>query len=366
MFATILLPGIPAGPCVQYIVASGAYRINKPIPISPAVAVKIVSVLNYKGGVGKTTLSACAGQALALTGFRVLAIDNDPQHNLTSMLGGSTVKPTIRDVYHAHTIGLASQQLLKAARKTNVANLHVVPSTGELCTNDIKDPRILQKCFAYSKLERFYDFAIIDNSPGMDVLQEAAIHASTDIFVPTELSQFALDGVGEMHDMLFRRFGGERTITRIIPNFYRSVKAHDSFVAAFRERFPDQVTQTMIPFDSVFDTLVKEEKVLFVHRLSSRAAAFYLKLVHELFDLDEKATWALVMSRRTERLNNEATQRLEKLRRVAKKEPVSAGNSSLLLPADLPSPPVSVEPPTTVPVAPVHISGEELAPLEPV
>jgi chromosome partitioning protein len=330
-----------------------------------AVAVKIVSVLNYKGGVGKTTLSACAGQALALTGFRVLAIDNDPQHNLTSMLGGSTLKPTIRDVYHAHTIGHASQQLLKAARKTNVANLHVIPSTGELCTNDIKDPLLLQKCFAYSKLERFYDFAIIDNSPGMDILQEAAIHASTDIFVPTELSQFALDGVGEMHDMLVRRFGGKRTITKIIPNFYRNVKAHDSFVASFKERFPDKVTETMIPFDSVFDTLVKEGKVLFVHRLSSRAAAFYLKLVHELFNLDEKATWALVMSRRTERLNNEATQRLVKLRLDAKREPIPAEHAPVSPPADQPS--ISHDHLTVAPEKKsVHVPDEKLLPLEPI
>jgi len=55
--------------------------------------------------VGKTTLSACTGQALALTGFRVLTIDNDPQPNLSYMLGANIDKPTIRDVYQAPTIG---------------------------------------------------------------------------------------------------------------------------------------------------------------------------------------------------------------------------------------------------------------------
>ena len=70
---------------------------------------RTVSVLNYKGGVGKTTLSACTGQALALTGFRVLTIDNDPQHNLSYMLGANIDKPTIRDVYQAPTIGTAAR-----------------------------------------------------------------------------------------------------------------------------------------------------------------------------------------------------------------------------------------------------------------
>ena len=234
-----------------------APRMKIPSRIAPVVVVKIVSVLNYKGGVGKTTLSACAGQALALTGFRVLAIDNDPQHNLTAMLGAPLQNPTIRDVYHAPSIGIASQLLLKAARKTNVPNLQVVPSSGQVSTRDIKDPMVLQKCFAYSRLERFYDFAIIDNSPGMDLLQEAAIYASNEIFVPTELSQFALDGIVEMQDTLSRRFGEEHGISKIIPNFCRNIKAHDAFALAFRERFPGKVTATSIPFDSVFDLLVK-------------------------------------------------------------------------------------------------------------
>jgi chromosome partitioning protein len=311
------------------------------------VVVKIVSVLNYKGGVGKTTLSACAGQALALTGFRVLAIDNDPQHNLTAMLGAPLQNPSIRDVYHAPSIGIASQLLLKAARKTNVPNLQVVPSSGQVSTRDIKDPMVLQKCFAYSRLERFYDFAIIDNSPGMDLLQEAAIYASNEIFVPTELSQFALDGIVEMQDTLSRRFGEEHGITKIIPNFYRNIKAHDAFALAFRERFPGKITATSIPFDSVFDSLVKEGKILFVHRLSSKAAAFYIKLMHELFDLDEQTTWNLVMSRRKERLGSEAAQRLVKLRQDLKnKAPQStskpAGSQKTVQPLQMPPAPADI------------------------
>jgi chromosome partitioning protein len=302
---------------------------------------KTVSVLNYKGGVGKTTLSACAGQALALTGFKVLAIDNDPQHNLSSMLGALVARPTIRDVYHASSIGTASQLLLKSARKTNVANLSVVPSSSELCVSDIKDPYLLKKCFVYSHLEQMYDYVIIDNSPGMDILQESAIHASDEIFVPTELSQFALDGISEMQGMLALRFRDGCRVTRIIPNFYRNVKAHDAFILAFTERFPGLVTETAIPFDSVFDTLVKEQKVLFVHRLSSKAAAYYIKLIHELFGLDEEKTWDMVMNMRNKRLNMEATLRLPKIRKETKKEPAPEKErkpeSKDVLPAILPS-----------------------------
>ncbi len=281
---------------------------------------RTVSVLNYKGGVGKTTLSACTGQALALTGFRVLTVDNDPQHNLSYMLGASVEKPTIRDVYQANSIGTAGRVFLESIRKTSVANLDVVPSSHDLSVWDIRDPYMLQKCFAYLKLEQFYDYVIIDNSPGMDIIQESAIHASGEIFVPTELSQFALNGIHDMQEMLERRFRNECPISKIIPNFYRDIKAHDAFLITLQESFPGKVTKTAIPFDSVFDTLVKEGKILFIHRLSSKAAAYYLKLMHELFDLEEGKTWAMVMDKRKEQLGNEARGRLVKMRREAKKD----------------------------------------------
>jgi chromosome partitioning protein len=293
---------------------------------------RIVSVLNYKGGVGKTTLTACTGQALALTGFRVLTIDNDPQHNLSYMLGASVTKPTIRDIYQANTIGTAAQVFRESIRKTSVTNLHVIPSSHELGVWDIRDPYLLKKCFAYLKIEQMYDFVLIDNSPGMDIIQESAIHASGEIFVPTELSQFALNGIKDMQEILMRRFRNECPITKIIPNFYRNIKAHDAFLLALEDTFPHKVTKTSIPFDSVFDTLAKEEKILFIHRLSSKAAAFYLKLMHELFDLEEDTTWEMVIDKRKEQLGNEARDRLNKMRVEAKKSLVSevTGESEIM------------------------------------
>jgi ATPases involved in chromosome partitioning len=290
---------------------------------------RTVSVLNYKGGVGKTTLSACTGQALALTGFRVLTIDNDPQHNLSYMLGAGTDKPTIRDVYQAPSIGMAAHIFMQAIRKTSVANLNVIPSSHEMSVWDIKDPYLLQKCFAYLKLEEMYDFVIIDNSPGMDIIQESAIHASGEIFVPTELSQFALNGIHDMQEMLTRRFRNECPITQIIPNFYRNIKAHDAFLLTLQDNFPGKVTETAIPFDSVFDTLAKEGKILFIHRLSSKAAAYYLKLMHELFDLEEAATWAKVIDKRKVQLGNEARGRLVKMRLDSKRDLLSRENEGM-------------------------------------
>jgi chromosome partitioning protein len=269
---------------------------------------KTIAVLNHKGGVGKTTFTGSTAQALALIGFKVLAIDNDSQHNLSSLLGVGVQSPSIRDVY-ASPAELAPEMLVRSIRKTELPSLHIITSCRDLCDGDAADLYALKAALTTCKLERFYDFIIIDNAPGMDRLQAAAIFASQEIFVPTELKQFAIDGLVEMEQILIARYPGACRITRIIPNFCKSTKRHVSFIAALNKLFPGRITATTIPADPVFDEVVTGGKILFLHRLYSNGAAYYLKLVHELFDLDEEKIWDMVMQRRKERISEEARTR---------------------------------------------------------
>jgi chromosome partitioning protein len=269
---------------------------------------KTVSVLNHKGGVGKTTFTGCTAQALALVGFRVLVIDNDSQHNLSTMLGCGVCTPNIRDVYLSDPLS-APAAFLRSVRKTCLPDLHVVTSTRELCDADVADLHFLATCMTACGLERFYDFVLIDNAPGMDRLQISSLLACQEIFVPTELKQFAVDGIAEMEKMLADRFPGSGPITRIIPNFYRNTRRQNSYIAALQKLFPGRVTNTPIPVDAVFDECITENKILFLHRFSSRGAAYYLKLIHELFDLSEEKVWNMVMEKRDRTRSDEARQR---------------------------------------------------------
>jgi|WetSurMetagenome_2_1015567.scaffolds.fasta_scaffold01640_8 chromosome partitioning protein len=273
---------------------------------------KIVSVLNHKGGVGKTTFTGCTAQALSLVGFRVLAVDNDSQHNLSTMLGAGVCAPSIRDVYRAAPES-APAVFLQSIRQTFLANLHAVTSSRDLCDADVADVRFLRRVVDACDLGRFYDYVLIDNAPGMDRLQISSVYACSEVFVPTELGQFAIDGIVEMAKTLSTEhpFGGK--ITRIVPNFYRNIRRHDSFLAALRRLFPDKVTKTAIPADPVFDELVTEGKILFIHRLASKGAAYYLKLIHELFDLSEETVWNLVMAKRHETRRDEARERFRRI-----------------------------------------------------
>lgn len=270
---------------------------------------KIVSVLNHKGGVGKTTFTGSTAQALSLIGHKVLAIDNDSQHNLSSMLGVGVKSPNIRDVYIADK-STAASQLLRSVRKTELPNLHIITSCHELCDSDVNNVKHLKEQILTCKLDRFYDYVLIDNAPGIDHLQASAIIASDEIFVPTELKQFAVDGLVEMEQTISERYPECAKITRIIPNFYKSTIRQNTFIAALERMFPGKVTKTTIPVDSVFDELITDGKILFLHRLYSKGAAYYLKLVHELFNLDEQAVWEQVTGQRNTRIKNEARQRL--------------------------------------------------------
>lgn len=269
---------------------------------------KTVSVINHKGGVGKTTMAGCLAQALALSEYRVLALDNDSQHNLSTLMGLTSKSPSIRDVYRAKRKDAAGK-LLKSIRKTEIENLHMITAEPSLCAADIDNPEVLKNAVTDAGLERYYDYLLIDNAPGLDTMQATALYASDEIFVPTELRQFAVDGIVEMEQILHARFPDAPGITWIIPNFYRNTKRQNSFILALQNLFPGRVTETPIPTDSVFDELITEGKILFLHRLYSKGAAFYLKIMHELFGLSEDDVWEHVREKRHERLSEEARKR---------------------------------------------------------
>lgn len=269
---------------------------------------KTVSIINHKGGVGKTTFTGSIAQALALTGFRVLVIDNDSQHNLSAMFGCPVQIPNIRDVYRASR-NTVNRTFLKSIIKTELKNLHLITSSPKLSEIDITNLQFLKECISECRLEQFYDYILIDNAPGMDKLQAVSIYAADTIFVPTELRQFAVDGIVEMDTILREDFPQCGGISKIIPNFYRNVKRHNTFISVLNKLFPGRVTKTAIPVDQVFDELITEEKILFLHRLYSKGAAYYLKIMHELFDLKEDELWETMIEKRNQRLSEDARER---------------------------------------------------------
>lgn len=161
---------------------------------------KIISVANVKGGVGKTTVAGTLAAGLCLKGYKVLMIDSDPQTNLTM----SFLKEQADDIPSLYNVYSDGTSLDKA--KISIGEgIELIPGNFELCNADMQflkagRLKILQKALKNMKSE--YDFVIIDTSPYLGVLSLNAFLASTHIIVPMLADSFSLKGARLLKQVL--------------------------------------------------------------------------------------------------------------------------------------------------------------------
>ncbi len=155
---------------------------------------QIIGVMNFKGGSGKTTTAAHLAQRLALKGYRVLAIDLDPQASLTALHG---VQPEL-DLTDGGTLYDAIRYddpvpIQEVIRKTYIQNLDLVPGNLELMEFEHDTPRALAQGNAglfffrvrdaLAQVEQNYDVVVIDCPPQLGFLTMSALSASTGVLV---------------------------------------------------------------------------------------------------------------------------------------------------------------------------------------
>ena len=154
---------------------------------------KIISVSNIKGGVGKTTTAAVLSAGLTARGYKVLMIDSDPQTNLT-MCFMSEPPDGAPSLYHVYAEGKTLDEV-----KTSIKlNLDLVIGDFELCNADmqfLKAGRLKMLRKAFKELKSMYDFVVIDTPPNLGILSLNAFLVSDYIIVPMAADSFSLKGV---------------------------------------------------------------------------------------------------------------------------------------------------------------------------
>jgi chromosome partitioning protein len=255
----------------------------------------IISVVNNKGGVGKSTLACSFAQALALVGQKVLCVDNDNQRNLATMLGITiTSDATIRDLYQIESISKLGPDkfntiVADCIIQSSVENLDCITAPDSLCDDDVVDEKILTTVFKKSFIAEMYDFVIIDNHPGMAKLQRASLYPADFVFIPTELQQLAMFGLSIMMHYLTKEMHFKPNQVQIIVNKYRQTIRQDAFFESIQKLFSQSATKTTIPVDPIFDEIITENKILFLDRLkSSKAVPYIVALMVELFSFVEE------------------------------------------------------------------------------
>jgi chromosome partitioning protein len=213
---------------------------------------RIYTLVNQKGGVGKTTTAINLGAYLAHYGQRVLIVDIDPQANATSCLGVD--KRSVNGSIYEAVIGSASAVGFVLHNPT--LNLSLLPSSPALAGAEIElvdqPAREMRLRKALAPLEDRYDYVLVDCPPSLGLLTVNGLVAARDgVLIPVQCEYLALEGIGQLVQTIQRVRSAlfpELKIRGVVMTMF-DPRTHLStdVVNEVRKFFPDQVYQSVIP-----------------------------------------------------------------------------------------------------------------------
>ena len=212
---------------------------------------RILSIMNQKGGVGKTTTAVNLGSYLAIKNRKILIIDMDPQANATCGVGIDTSNLELT-VYDALIQG---EDLINVVHPTSFANLHIVPASPDLAGAEIElVANVSRETILKSVLKSYgdsYDYIIIDCPPSLGLLTVNSLVASTGLIIPLQCEYFALEGLAHLlHtvDLIHESFNPTLDILGILPTMYdRRTTLSQEVLAEVKKSYDGRIFKTIIP-----------------------------------------------------------------------------------------------------------------------
>lgn len=244
---------------------------------------KIISLLNHKGGVGKTTSAINIGAGLVELGQKVLLIDLDPQANLTLSLGIPRQKYTIYESIRGES------ELVPYTAKEG---LDVITSSLDLSgaemelINEAGREYILQELFQ-PVLEE-YDYIIIDCPPSLGLLTLNALTTSDYVYIPLQTEFLALQGLTKIKQVIDKvrfRLNKKLQIGGVIATMYDARKVlNRDVVATIQKYFGEKVFNTLIRDNVTLAEAPAQRMDIFSYAKSSNGAKDYLSLCKEILE----------------------------------------------------------------------------------
>lgn len=253
---------------------------------------RVIAVANQKGGVGKTTTAINLGASLAAAERRVLAVDSDPQGNLTSGLGRRTnePRPSLYDVM------IGQRPLGDILIATDLPYLTLAPSDRNLTGAEVELVPVLAREFrlkeALAGVAAQYDYVFVDCPPSLGLLTVNALAAADTVLVPLQCEYFALEGISELTATL-RRIQRALNPGLVIEGVLLTMvdertNLTQQVMAEIRNHFKDQVFRTMIPRSVRLGEAPSFGKPMLLYDIRSKGSEAYLELAKELMANEKK------------------------------------------------------------------------------
>jgi len=256
----------------------------------------IISVINHKGGVGKTTTTVNLSAGLAKLGKRVLVVDLDTQMNLTHSL----IDDLREDEHNISEAILSDKVSLKSIiRKTSVENLHIAPSGESMVDLDlnlhsapVRREFKLKDAFNSATINE-YDFILIDNPPHISFTTINSLIASDYYIVPVSAEYLPLVGIKHLIKTINQIKPSNPTIKNlgyVLTMVDRREGISGDVEKILRESFPDEVFENVVRINTKMKACPQKKQTIFqAEKKKGKGYSDYLDVTNELLKRLEKA-----------------------------------------------------------------------------